>query len=92
MAEQRIRDPHEVETHSGLPVFSTIPLSDAQDAIAKRRLTGASGARLLAIEKPDDPAVESLRSLRTAMQFAMLSRRTIASSSPAPRRASARAS
>jgi tyrosine-protein kinase Etk/Wzc len=72
MAEQRIRDPHEVETHSGLPVFSTIPISDAQDAIAKRRLTGASGVRLLSIEKPDDPAVESLRSLRTAMQFAML--------------------
>ncbi|MDM0090385.1 MULTISPECIES: polysaccharide biosynthesis tyrosine autokinase [unclassified Variovorax] len=70
--EQRIRDPHEVESHSGLPVFSTIPLSNAQDAIAKRRLTGATGVRLLAIEHPDDPAVESLRSLRTAMQFAML--------------------
>ncbi|WP_219210339.1 polysaccharide biosynthesis tyrosine autokinase [Variovorax boronicumulans] len=70
--EQRIRDPHEVESHSGLPVFSTIPLSGAQDAIAKRRLTGATGVRLLAIEHPDDPAVESLRSLRTAMQFAML--------------------
>lgn len=70
--EQRIRDPHEVETHTGLPVFSTIPMSNAQDAIAKRRLTGATGVRLLAIEHPDDPAVESLRSLRTAMQFAML--------------------
>ncbi|MGJ7490402.1 polysaccharide biosynthesis tyrosine autokinase [Variovorax sp. ZT4R33] len=70
--EQRIRDPHEVETHTGLPVFSTIPMSGAQDAIAKRRLTGATGVRLLAIEHPDDPAVESLRSLRTAMQFAML--------------------
>ena len=70
--EQRIRDPHEVETHSGLPVFSTIPLSGAQNAIAKRRLTGATGVRLLAIEHPDDPAIESLRSLRTAMQFAML--------------------
>lgn len=70
--EQRIRDPHEVENNSGLPVFSTIPLSNAQDAIAKRRLTGATGVRLLAIEHPDDPAVESLRSLRTAMQFAML--------------------
>lgn len=70
--EQRIRDPHEVESHSGLPVFSTIPLSVAQDGIAKRRLTGATGVRLLAIEHPDDPAVESLRSLRTAMQFAML--------------------
>jgi len=70
--EQRIRDPHEVEVNSGLPVFSTIPMSNAQTAIAKRRLSGATGVRLLAIENPDDPAVESLRSLRTAMQFAML--------------------
>jgi tyrosine-protein kinase Etk/Wzc len=70
--EQRIRDPHEVEADSGLPVFSTIPLSAAQTAIAKRRLSGATGVRLLAIENPDDAAVESLRSLRTAMQFAML--------------------
>jgi tyrosine-protein kinase Etk/Wzc len=70
--EQRLRDPHEVEADTGLPVFSTIPLSPAQSAIAKRRLSGATGVRLLAIESPDDPAVESLRSLRTAMQFAML--------------------
>ena len=70
--EQRIRDPHEVEAELGLPVFSTIPQSPAQDAIAKRRLSGATGVRLLTIEQADDPAVESLRSLRTAMQFAML--------------------
>ena len=70
--EQRIRDPHEVEGDIGLPVFSTIPLSPAQEAIAARRLSGATGVRLLTIEKADDPAVESLRSLRTAMQFAML--------------------
>ncbi|MGJ7508036.1 polysaccharide biosynthesis tyrosine autokinase [Variovorax sp. GT1P44] len=70
--ERSIRDPHEVEAESGLPVFSSIPLSAAQEAISKRRLSGATGVRLLAIEHPDDPAVESLRSLRTAMQFAML--------------------
>ncbi|MDM0018625.1 polysaccharide biosynthesis tyrosine autokinase [Variovorax saccharolyticus] len=70
--EQRIRDPHEVEADIGLPVFSTIPMSPAQEAIAARRLSGATGVRLLTIEKADDPAVESLRSLRTAMQFAML--------------------
>ncbi|OUM03074.1 polysaccharide biosynthesis tyrosine autokinase [Variovorax sp. JS1663] len=70
--EQRLRDPHEVEADTGLPVFSSIPLSPSQAAIAKRRLSGATGVRLLAIENPDDPAVESLRSLRTAMQFAML--------------------
>ncbi len=70
--EQRIRDPHEVEANTGLPVFSTIPVSQTQDSIAKRRLSGATGVRLLAVEHPDDLAVESLRSLRTAMQFAML--------------------
>lgn len=70
--EQRIRDPHEVEANTGLPVFSTIPLSSTQASIAKRRLSGATGVRLLAVEHPDDLAVESLRSLRTAMQFAML--------------------
>ena len=72
LIEQRIKDPHEVETQTALPVFSTIPLSGAQTAIGQRRLTGATGVRLLAIEHPDDLAVESLRSLRTAMQFAML--------------------
>jgi tyrosine-protein kinase Etk/Wzc len=72
LVEQRIRDPHEVEATTGLAVFSTIPISAQQSAIAQRRLTGATGVRLLAIEHPDDPTVESLRSLRTAMQFAML--------------------
>ena len=72
LVEQRIRDPHEVESNTGLAVFSTIPISAQQSAIAQRRLTGATGVRLLAIEHPDDPTVESLRSLRTAMQFAML--------------------
>lgn len=70
--EQRLRDPHEVEANTSLPVFSTIPVSAAQQSISQRRLSGATGMRLLAIEQPEDPAVESLRSLRTAMQFAML--------------------
>jgi tyrosine-protein kinase Etk/Wzc len=72
LVEQRLRDPHEVEVNTGLAVFSTIPISGQQAAIAQRRLTGATGVRLLAIEHPDDPTIESLRSLRTAMQFAML--------------------
>lgn len=72
LVEQRIREPHELEMHTGMPVFSTIPNSKQQVGIAQRRLTGATGVRLLAIEQPDDPTVESLRSLRTALQFAML--------------------
>lgn len=72
LVEHRIREPHEVETQTGMAVFSTIPTSKQQGGIAQRRLTGATGVRLLAIEHPDDPTVESLRSLRTALQFAML--------------------
>lgn len=72
LVEHRIREPHEVEMQTGLAVFSTIPNSKQQASIAQRRLTGATGVRLLAIEQPDDPTVESLRSLRTALQFAML--------------------
>ncbi len=70
--EQRIRDPHALEVDTSLPVFSTIPLSPAQDVISARPAGTTSGVQLLAVEKPDDLAVESLRSLRTAMQFAML--------------------
>ncbi|MBS0342297.1 MAG: tyrosine protein kinase, partial [Proteobacteria bacterium] len=65
LVEHRIREPHEVEVQTGLAVFSTIPTSKQQGGIAQRRLTGATGVRLLAIEQPDDPTVESLRSLRT---------------------------
>lgn len=72
LVEQRLRDPQEVEEHTNLPVFSSIPFSKSQTSIGQRRLSGATGVRLLAIEQPDEPAVESLRSLRTAMQFAML--------------------
>jgi tyrosine-protein kinase Etk/Wzc len=70
--EKRIRDPYEVESGTGMAVFSTIPTSARQLPIAQRRLTGPSGTRLLAVDTPDDPTVESLRSMRTALQFAML--------------------
>ena len=70
--EPRISGSQNLEAELGLPVLSTIPLSEAQQAIAKPRATSATGVRLLAIEQPHDPAIESLRSLRTATQFAML--------------------
>lgn len=70
--EQRINDSQDLEADLGLPVLSTIPLSEAQHAIGKPRASNATGVRLLAVEQPHDPAIESLRSLRTATQFAML--------------------
>jgi tyrosine-protein kinase Etk/Wzc len=67
-----IRNPQEIEAHTGLNVYSTIPLSDAQAAIARKVTAKQAGIHILAQTAPQDVAVESLRSLRTALQFAML--------------------
>jgi tyrosine-protein kinase Etk/Wzc len=67
-----IRSPQEVEVHTGISVYSTIPLSPAQEALARHALERQPGVHLLACQLPNDPAIESLRSLRTALQFAML--------------------
>jgi tyrosine-protein kinase Etk/Wzc len=67
-----IRSPQEVEAYTGLNVYSTIPLSPAQDALARNAAARRPGLHLLASQAPSDAAVESLRSLRTALQFAML--------------------
>lgn len=67
-----IRNPQEIEAHTGLGVYSTIPLSPEQEALTKLALSRQPGQHLLALLSPHDAAVESLRSLRTALQFAML--------------------
>jgi tyrosine-protein kinase Etk/Wzc len=67
-----IRSPQEIEAQLGVSVYSTIPLSQSQTALAQKAAERQPGIHLLAAVVPDDPAVESLRSLRTALQFAML--------------------
>ena len=67
-----IKDPADIEQHAGLQVFSTIPFSPAQLLLVKNIRSNATGNHVLAIAAPEDPAIESLRSLRTALQFAML--------------------
>lgn len=59
----------------GLNVYSTVPVSEAQEMMARRVGSKQAGLHVLAHAAPDDPAVESLRSLRTALQFAMLEAR-----------------
>lgn len=57
-----IVDMDDIERHTGLSVYGTIPHSPAQQAAS------SPGARhLLADDSPHEPAVESLRSLRTAL-------------------------
>jgi len=67
-----VRSPLEIEAQTGLSVFSSIPLSEAQSDIAARVSEKRPGVHVLSHLTPLDPAVESLRSLRTALQFAML--------------------
>ncbi|MCL6688663.1 polysaccharide biosynthesis tyrosine autokinase [Pseudomonas sp. R3.Fl] len=60
----------------GLPVYASIPYSVLQKAEEDKRDKGrgraAKAAPLLAVSHPTDLAVESLRSLRTSLHFAML--------------------
>ena len=70
-----IKDPADIESATGLHVFATVPHSAEQEKLTKLIKAQAPGSHLLAINQPEDPGVESLRSLRTALQFAMLDAR-----------------
>jgi tyrosine-protein kinase Etk/Wzc len=84
---QGLIDPSEVERASGLIVRASIPHSDRQVALEKERRT-RKGARLpvLAETDPTDMAAESVRSLRTSLQFALMDapNRVIAIGGPRP--------
>lgn len=67
-----IKNPADIESTIGLHVFATVPHSAEQDKLSGLLKSNAPGQHLLATAFPNDPSVESLRSLRTALQFAML--------------------
>lgn len=67
-----VQDPEVIESHLGLPVYASIPHSDAEARITARSSKGSAVAELLAVSSPEDDAIESLRSLRTTIHFALL--------------------
>ncbi|WP_354683798.1 polysaccharide biosynthesis tyrosine autokinase [Cupriavidus necator] len=67
-----ITDSQDIEQHAGLSVYATVPLSSAQALLTEDIRQRKRGKFLLAERNPNEPAIESLRSLRTALQFAML--------------------
>lgn len=77
--DQGIEDPEEIERVTGIPVHASIPLSARQEE-------PATAGMVLAARAPEDLAVESLRSLRTSLQFALLDAPTkvVAITGPAP--------
>jgi tyrosine-protein kinase Etk/Wzc len=78
-------DADEIEARVGLSVFVTIPHSERQARIAADARRGRAVPPLVAVD-PGDPSVEGVRSLRTALQFALVESRNnvIAIGSPTP--------
>jgi tyrosine-protein kinase Etk/Wzc len=70
-----IDDPHEIERLLGLTVSATIPHSAAQERLYTQIQGKAKKVSVLAQEDPNDTAIESMRSFRTSLQFAMLDSR-----------------
>lgn len=69
---QGIKNADDIEQHTGLHVFATVPHSGGQLELTMTSKSKQIGMHLLANVQPNDPCIESLRSLRTALQFAML--------------------
>ncbi|MBD8685149.1 polysaccharide biosynthesis tyrosine autokinase [Pseudomonas sp. CFBP 13719] len=78
----------EVIENLGMPVYASLPLSRQQERLQKKRDKGVTNreSRLLSVAAPSELAIESLRSLRTSLHFAMMEARNnvLMISSPMP--------
>lgn len=68
----RIDDPAEVEQILRMPVSGTIPYSENQEKLYGRNQDAGAKLPILQCDAPYDSAIESLRRLRTSIQFSML--------------------
>lgn len=67
-----VAEPHEIEQMLGLTVIAAIPFSEKQVELYQRVQRKERVVSVLATCAPSDSAIESLRSFRTSLQFAML--------------------
>ena len=85
MLRSGIKDSNQIENELDLPVYATVPRSPVQESrinILKKK----KNIPILAVKNSDDIAIESLRSMRTAIHFALSSAKNniIMISGPAP--------
>ncbi len=66
-----IDSPEQLELDTGIPVYATIPFSKSVKLIKNFTSKTSKQKSLLAIENSTDLAIESLRSLRTSIHFAL---------------------
>lgn len=85
MLRSGIKDSAQIENELELPVYATVPRSPVQEnrlAVLKKK----KNIPILAVKHSDDVAIESLRSIRTAIHFALSGAKNniIMISGPAP--------
>ena len=85
MLRSGIKDSTQIENELDLPVYATVPRSPIQESriqILKKK----KSIPILAIKNSEDVAIESLRSIRTTIHFALANAKNniIAVSGPAP--------
>ncbi|WP_434533827.1 polysaccharide biosynthesis tyrosine autokinase [Acinetobacter pragensis] len=85
MMRSGIKDSSQIENELDLPVYATVPRSPVQESRIKL-LKKKKHIPVLAIKNGDDIAIESLRSMRTAIHFALSAAKNniIMISGPAP--------
>ena len=67
-----VNNPEKLEEKFGLPVYATVPLTKGVKITRGLNRKKTKQKTLLALESGTDPAIESLRSLRTSLHFALL--------------------
>ncbi|WP_288416303.1 polysaccharide biosynthesis tyrosine autokinase [uncultured Acinetobacter sp.] len=70
MLRTGIKDSAQIENELDLPVYATVPRSPIQESRIKL-LKKSKSIPILSIKNSDDIAIESLRSMRTAIHFAL---------------------
>ena len=85
MLRSGIKDASQIETELDLPVYATVPRSDIQE-VQFKLLKKKKHLPILSLKSSDDLAIESLRSMRTAIHFALNNAKNniIMISGPAP--------
>ena len=85
MLRSGIKDSSQIENELDLPVYATVPRSKIQESRVQL-LKKKKNIPILAVKNSDDIAIESLRSMRTAIHFALSSAKNniIMISGPAP--------
>ena len=85
MMRTGIKDSTQIENELDLPVYATVPHSPVQESYIKM-LKKKKNIPILAVKNSDDITIESLRSMRTAIHFALSSAKNniIMISGPAP--------